>query len=172
MNLKVPAQFPDFILLDEKHMSQLLEYFRSMIIKQFPGMPWVDDLVQETVIRIWSKQHLYNPAKSSFITWSSRICIYLCIDQLRQLKSKPVLEFEENVAKGNAHIASDQIGLAALVNGLQEDERKVIDLAYYQGFTHQEIANYFQIPLGTVKSRVMRGIKNLRIYFADTPISN
>ena len=143
------------------------EYFKSLIQKQFPGLQAIDDLVQETLIRIWSKQHLYDPNKSSFLTWSSRICIYLCLDHLRKLKTKPTVGWDNFDLEYSTSASQDTIGLISLVDSLENSEREVIDLAYFKGFTHKEIADYICVPLGTVKTRITRGIKKLRHYFPE-----
>jgi len=143
------------------------EYFKSLIQKQFPGLQAIDDLVQETLIRIWSKQHLYDPNKSSFLTWSSRICIYLCLDHLRKLKTKPTVGWDNFDLEYSTSASQDTIGLISLVDSLENSEREVIDLAYFKGFTHREIADHIQVPLGTVKTRIIRGIKKLRQYFPE-----
>jgi RNA polymerase sigma factor (sigma-70 family) len=149
-------------------LEQNASYFKTLIQRQFPGLQSIDDLVQDTLIRIWSKQHLYDPHKSSFLTWASRVCIYLCLDHLRKLKTKPTVSWSDYDQTDSTYTSSqDTIGLLALVNTLESAEREVIDLAYFRGFTHQEIAIHINIPLGTVKTRIIRGIKKLRHYFPE-----
>lgn len=152
----------------ENAVDQNAYYFKNLIQSQFPGLQAIDDLVKDTLIRIWSKQHLYDPNKSSFLTWASRVCIYLCLDHLRKLKTKPTVSWSDHDQTDSTYTSTqDTIGLLALVNTLESAEREVIDLAYFRGFTHQEIARHINIPLGTVKTRIIRGIKKLRHYFPE-----
>lgn len=152
----------------ESEVIRNFHFFKTLIHRQFPGFPAIDDLAQEALIRVWSKQHLYDPNKSSFSTWSTRICIYLCLDYLRKIKAKPTVSGKDFDLWCCPHSTSpDTIGLSALVNTLDFTEREVIDLAYFRGFTHQEIADYMHVPLGTVKTRILRGIKKLRYYFPE-----
>ncbi|MDZ4709488.1 MAG: RNA polymerase sigma factor [Saprospiraceae bacterium] len=151
-------------LLVDRGFGGNFEFFKTLIRKQFPGLQSFDDLVQDTLIRIWSKQHLFDPNKSSFLTWSTRVCIYPCLDHLRKLKTKPTNGWNDfDLCYSTA--SSEAIGLISLADSLENCEREVIDLAYFRGFTNQEIADYINIPLGTVKTRIIRGIKKLRHYF-------
>lgn len=169
MNSETPKPLSSILSFEDNEVNKKQVFFKNLIQRQFPGLQGIDDLVQETLIRIWSKQHLYDPGKSSFATWSSRICIYLCLDHLRKLKTKPTISWS-GIEQANPFYFSspDTIGLSALVHSLNAEEREVIDLAYYRGYTHQEIAEYTRIPLGTVKTRIIRGIKKLRYYFQET----
>jgi RNA polymerase sigma-70 factor (ECF subfamily) len=168
MKNQVPVQSSSFEPFAENAIEQNANYFKSLIQSQFPGIQGIDDLVQDTLVRIWSKQHLYDPIKSSFLTWASRVCICLCLDHLRKLKTRPTILCSEPIQSDLMYTSSqDTIGLLALVNSLNMEEREVIDLAYFRGFTHQEIASHINIPLGTVKTRIIRGLKKLRHYFPE-----
>ena len=65
----------------------------------------------------------------------------------------------------NAGLTPDTIGLRKLVKTLRQEEREVIELMYFKGFTQTEIASTMNMPLGTVKTRMSRAIKNLRYFY-------
>jgi len=91
------------------------------------------------------------------------------IDKIRSrpyqdsLKNQPLAE-NVNTNATNAVVNADinDVGLKKLINKLKEDYRVVIDLSYFQGFTHEEISRLLDIPLGTVKTRIRSALIQLR----------
>ena len=91
------------------------------------------------------------------------------IDKIRSrpyqdsLKNQPLAE-TVNTNATNAVVNADinDVGLKKLINKLKEDYRVVIDLSYFQGFTHEEISRLLDIPLGTVKTRIRSALIQLR----------
>ena len=79
-------------------------------------------------------------------------------------KNQPLTE---NVDTGGLELHAvnpsvNDVGLKKVVNRLKEDQRTLIDLSYFQGFTHEEIAKMLSIPLGTVKTRIRSALTQLR----------
>jgi RNA polymerase sigma-70 factor (ECF subfamily) len=71
-----------------------------------------------------------------------------------------VYKFENNlVADGNSY---DSIGLKNILNNLKEEHKSIIDLAYFEGYTQEEISKKLNLPLGTVKTKVRQAIMQLR----------
>jgi len=91
------------------------------------------------------------------------------IDKIRSrpyqdsLKNQPLAE-NVNTNTPNSIVNADinDVGLKKLINKLKEEYRVVIDLSYFQGFTHEEIAKLLDIPLGTVKTRIRSALIQLR----------
>jgi len=91
------------------------------------------------------------------------------IDKLRSrpyqdnLKNQPLAE-NVNSTAANSVIGPqvNDVGLKKLINKLKEEYRVLIDLSYFQGFTHEEIAKLLNIPLGTVKTRIRSALIQLR----------
>ena len=127
-----------------------------------------NDVLQEVFISIWRKIELYDPSKGRLFTWMLNIARNAAIDKLRSrgfrdsLKNQPISE-NVNTGMGTSILpAISDVGLRKLINGLKDEQRALIDLAYFQGFTHEEIAKAMNIPLGTVKTRIRAALIQLR----------
>jgi RNA polymerase sigma factor (sigma-70 family) len=146
-----------------------LNYLKVVLTRKFPGLPHLDDMVQDTALKIWSKKYLYDSTKSAFNTWCVKIGYNVCIDNIR--KEKVATRCTKTLTSQSGDdvfkFSPDTIGIKNLVNALDQNEKIVIDLAYYKGYTHQEISETMQIPLGTVKTRISRAITKLRKHFIE-----
>jgi RNA polymerase sigma factor (sigma-70 family) len=129
-----------------------------------------NDSLQEVFVKIWNNFDSYDPQKSRLYTWMLNIARNHAIDRLR---SKNIRSGKDPAKDKNYTEQHEQqeapfiegIGLRGLVEHLEDEQRAVIDLLYFQGFTQSEAAEELNIPLGTVKSRVRMAIQKLRKYF-------
>ena len=133
-----------------------------------------EDLLQEIFILIWNRAKTYNPASGSARNWLITIARNRAIDYLRSARRHSALqqvtwedvERDESTAQPDAEgealksIESEQIRMA--LRRLPPEQREVIELGYFQAWTHSEIANECKIPLGTVKARMRLAVKRLR----------
>jgi len=127
------------------------------------------DILQEVFINIWKKIDSFDESKGRLFTWMLNIARNAAIDTIRSrsyqdnLKNQP---FPENVhTSQNMYVVKpsiDDIGLKKIISSLKEEYRTLIDLSYFQGFTHEEIAKALDIPLGTVKTRIRTALIQLR----------
>ncbi len=129
-----------------------------------------NDALQEVFVKIWNNFDLYDPQKSRLYTWMLNIARNHSIDKLRSKNvsgRKDIKTDRDFVARNNNHPEQfiEGIGLRKLVECLDEEQKIVVDLLYFQGFTQAEAAEELNIPLGTVKSRVRIAIHKLRKYF-------
>jgi RNA polymerase sigma-70 factor, ECF subfamily len=127
------------------------------------------DVLQEVFVNIWRKKESYDPAKGRLFTWMLNIARNAAIDKIRSRTyqdSKKNQPLEENVNTGwDRHAVNPDVkdvGLKKIVNRLRDEQRMLIDLSYFQGFTHEEIAKMLSIPLGTVKTRIRAALTQLR----------
>ena len=131
-----------------------------------------EEVTQDTFMRLWEKASSYDPEKGRFLTWLLTIARRRAIDVLRsqQRRQPPRQEtfsidahpylWEQIPDPGAAH---DLRGtLAAELAQLPPEQRDAIELAYFHGMTHSDIAAYLQVPLGTVKTRLRLGMQKLR----------
>lgn len=131
------------------------------------------DVIQDVFVKIWKNGSKYDPAKATLFTWMLNIARNTAIDVTRSSYFKKTLknrELNSNVYNsGNFSWQNnvDQIGLQKLVNGLDEKYRVVVDLIYFKGYTQKEVQEHLDIPIGTVKSRVRIGLRELRKLFAN-----
>ncbi|HRH60415.1 MAG TPA: sigma-70 family RNA polymerase sigma factor, partial [Chitinophagaceae bacterium] len=109
----------------------------------------------------------YDVNKGKLFTWMMNIARNAAIDMLRskayrqQGQNHELTELVYNVASTGAK-NTDLIGLRKIVHMLDEDYKSLVDLAYFQGFTQDEISKMLNIPLGTVKTRLRNALIKLR----------
>ncbi len=130
------------------------------------------DVMQEAFVKIWNGIKAYDPAKGKLFTWMLNISRNLAIDKTRskeynnsqknQSTEKSVNQLEQIHTDT---IKPDQIGLREVVGKLDPNERLLIDLMYFKGYTQAEIAEEYNMPLGTVKTRLRSATMNLRKLF-------
>jgi RNA polymerase sigma factor (sigma-70 family) len=158
----------DFSKLYDNYSAALF----SLILKWISDMEAAENLLQDVFVKAWRSRELYDASKGKIFTWLYNITRNICIDHLRSkaYKKSKVSVLSEDISGlmpgfCNNSMSPDTIGLRKLVNSLRHEEKEVIELMYFKGFTQKEIAMLMNTPLGTVKTRMSRAIKNLRYYF-------
>jgi RNA polymerase sigma-70 factor (ECF subfamily) len=137
-----------------------------------------EEVLQEAFWRVWQRAETFDPARASFTSWLFSIVHHCAIDELRKQRSRthsmPTVEVDApdgealaipdpqvDVAESAwANLQSDQVKRA--LAQLPDAQRAVIMLAYYGGFTRQEIAARLNEPIGTVHTRARLGLLKLR----------
>jgi len=125
------------------------------------------DVLQDVFVNIWRKINSYDETKGRLFTWMLNIARNAAIDKIRSrpyrqsIKNQPLEENVNNTASRLAPQVND-IGLKKVVGKLKEEYRILIDLSYFQGFTHEEISRILDLPLGTVKTRIRSALMQLR----------
>jgi RNA polymerase sigma-70 factor, ECF subfamily len=131
-----------------------------------------DDVCQEAFMAVWRAGGRYDPALGSVRSWLLAITHHRAIDVIRAATRREERQvFDERAADLVA--ADDDTERAAmqraeshdtrlLLQGLPGEQRQVIELAFYSGFSHTEIADALAVPLGTVKGRMRLGLEKLR----------
>jgi len=131
-----------------------------------------EDLLQDTFIRIWNSFSSYDASKGRLFTWMVNVARNIAIDKTRSKEfrnSSKTEDIENNVLtldkKVNSEINPEIIGLKDLIEKLKPEHKIILDLVYFEGFTHVEVAEKLEIPLGTVKTRLRNAIITLRKVF-------
>ncbi len=149
----------------------------GIIIKIVKNEELAEDVLQDSFIKIWKNGPKFNASKGSLFTWMLNISRNTAIDKTRsshyrQLESKQKIDFQiTNHLNWSYTPKTEHIGLNKVVNGLDDKYREIIDLIYFQGFTQQEVHEHLNIPLGTVKSRLRIGLRELRTFFSVQRVS-
>lgn len=137
------------------------------IIRQIvPDGELVNDVLQEVIVSIWRKIDSYDPEKGRLFTWMLNIARNAAIDKTRSknyqvgLRQQPI--DEQDYMHPVVRPGIDDFGLKKVIGQLKDEQRLLIDLSYYQGFTHEQIAKALNIPLGTVKTRLRSALTQLR----------
>ena len=160
---------------DRDAFSQLYDRFSSLVFTLAMRMLRVrsdaEDLLQEVFVQIWRQAQSYSVQRGSPEAWIVNIARSRAIDKLRSIRRMEksfVLtddparaESSENVESSAAESEARMAMNSALAN-LPETQRKVLELAYFDGLTQTEIANRLAEPLGTIKTRMRSGIQRLR----------
>ncbi len=133
------------------------------------------DLVQETMLTVWQKAHLFDLDRGSADNWIFTLTRNRCFDMLRKAKRQPVCVSaddiwppgeESEVAPARESGAAEQSALFSRIEELLErlppEQRSVIQQVYVGDYTHEEAAKRLNIPLGTLKSRLRLGLDKLK----------
>ena len=126
------------------------------------------DVLQEVFVNVWRKIGTYDETKGRLFTWMLNIARNAAIDKVRSKgyrdnqRTQSIVEGENAGMSISSNPVVNDVGLKKVLTTLNEEYRKLIDLSYFQGFTHEEIAKMLGIPLGTVKTRIRTAISQLR----------
>ena len=128
-----------------------------------------EDILQEAFVKIWNNFANYDTTKGRLFTWILNITRNLTIDTLRSkgYKKQQKISADENSVsnfKDETQGAErfDAMGVRKQLANLKPEQRTIIDLAYFNGYTQDEISKEMGIPLGTVKTRMRSAIIELR----------
>ncbi len=131
-----------------------------------------NDVLQEAFVKIWNNIGQYDAGKGRIYTWMLNIARNTAIDKLRSkgevMRSKIQTgdEIVNNAQRDrNTEQAIDTIGLRKMVADLRPEYEVIVSMAYFKGFTLDEIAKTLDIPLGTVKTRMRAAMQQLRGVF-------
>jgi RNA polymerase sigma-70 factor (ECF subfamily) len=133
-----------------------------------------EDLLQEAFLSIWRYATSYSPQAGAAHSWLISILHHRAIDHLRGVRRRATMqeapldevELDETIAFPDVwdeawqSMKSSQVRTALMK--IPTEQRLVIELAYFQGWTHTEIADGIHIPLGTVKARMRLGLQHLK----------
>lgn len=141
----------------------------TVICKLISDQHLAEDILQEAFVKIWNNFSSYDATKGRLFTWMLNITRNLTIDTIRSkgYKSQAKIQNSDIAVttvnnNSNENDKFDALGLREQTMQLKEEQKKVIDLAYFGGFTQEEISKTLGIPLGTVKTRIRSGISVLK----------
>ena len=131
-----------------------------------------EEVTQDVFVKIWDKALEYAPHKGKVSTWILTIAHHSAIDALRRRNSRASLPmFEEELEQiPQATLPTDLLEQSMIQNALEAlelEERMCIELAYFEGLSHAQLAQRTKIPLGTVKTRIRQGLVKLRDFIGE-----
>ena len=146
----------------------------SLVFNMVQDGATAEELMLEVFVRIWEKAHTYHPDKALVRTWLMSIARHRTINWLRQQKNRPEtnslswgevpstqlpsVHSPEDIAE--THLLRQRVRDA--VTQLPVEQQEALHLAYFGGYSHQQIANKLEQPLGTVKTRIRLAMQKLR----------
>lgn len=146
----------------------------SIALNTLQDKSGAEEVTQDVFLRVWNKAESYDTARGQVNTWLCTIARYRAIDMVRSRKVRidshtvDTEELGEQFLRdpSNVETTSDanieQQRVRAAVAKLPPEQREVLALAYFTGYTHQEIAEKLKIPLGTAKTRIRLALQKLR----------
>jgi len=141
----------------------------SLAYRVLQNSTLAEEVTQDTFLKVWRQAAHWDPDKGKLKNWLLTIAQFTAIDRLRQERRQPNLypdpieEAEETHILGGmeAHW-QDGTMLRLLIARLPDEQSRLIEMAFFQGMSHNDIANTTRIPLGTVKTRLRTGLQKLR----------
>ncbi|WP_420103459.1 sigma-70 family RNA polymerase sigma factor [Bosea sp. (in: a-proteobacteria)] len=163
---------------DRDAFAQLFDHFaprvKGLLMRGGASAELAEEIAQETLFSVWRKAALFDPGKASASTWIATIARNQRIDiARREARSRlsQVYEIldEESPEQPDETLSGAQreARVRAAMTGLSKEQYRVVELAFLEGFSHQEVASRLSIPLGTVKSRLRLALAHLRSRLED-----
>lgn len=144
----------------------------GVIVRIIIDTDTAEDVLQDTFVKIWHSFSSYSAEKGRLFTWMVNIARNLAIDKIRSKDFKnhsKNQELENNVTfideQRNTVYNPELLGIKDLVGTLKPDQKSILDLVYFKGYTHVEAADELGIPLGTIKTRLRTAVLQLRKHF-------
>jgi RNA polymerase sigma-70 factor (ECF subfamily) len=138
----------------------------GVISKVITDSDLAQDVLQETFIKVWKKGKTYDPSKSKLFTWLYRIAYNSAIDKVRSTSKKENKEIQidtSNVYKLTSQaLNQDVMDIKKHLGTIDEKYQTVINALFFEGMTQQEASDELDIPLGTIKSRLKIGLRELK----------
>lgn len=168
---------------DAQALSQLYDRYArlvfSLVLRIVKQVELAEDVTQEVFWRVWEKADQYHPSRGSVRAWLLYIARNRALDLVRRRQRRP-LDARHLPEEGWGEIAEPDPGPEDLavqawerqrvreaLSRLTEEQRTVLLLAYFEGLSHQQIAQHLRLPLGTVKSRLRAAMQMLRRYLVE-----
>lgn len=159
-------------LLYDSYASTLL----GVITRIIEDTETAEDLLSEAFVKIVSSFEQYDSSRGRLFTWMINITRHLCFDKLRskdfrnQIRNLKLDDATELLVNHTTSFDPSHAELKSLTAKLDPKEKELIELAYFKGYTHTEIAEEFNMPLGTVKTRLRKAISELRLIFGHSTL--
>ena len=160
---------------DQSAVAELYDRYSSVVyavaLRVLGDTGAAEDVLQEVFVQLWRNPSAFDAARGSLGAWLSVITRNRAIDSLR--KRRPAIDLEDVVVSAAPDLAADADrtraaekvrGVLGMMPGAQ---RTVLEMAYFEGMSHSEIASKTGEPLGTIKTRIRAGLIALRKAFAS-----
>lgn len=161
---------------DDKAISLLYDHYGDTLFgvayKVVKDEDLAQDILQESFIKIWKKADSYDSSKAKLFTWLFRITRNTAIDKLRSINNKTDKEVQIDVSDvynlGVNGINPDFLDVQENLEKIEPKYRIVLEALFFLGMTQQEASDELDIPLGTIKSRLKIGLRELGKIYGTT----
>ena len=155
--------------LYDRHAAVLLGFLVRMLRRRETA----EEVLQEAFVKAWKLAGRYRPERAAPRAWLLTLARSSAIDRIRSSQARTRREGDWTRSErgtpaepvGTARIEAEETrgSVAAALGRLPQEQRRCIELAFFEGLTHREVAERLEQPLGTVKSRILLGMKRLRL---------
>ncbi|MFD2585401.1 RNA polymerase sigma factor [Croceitalea marina] len=163
---------------DEKAISLLYDNYgdtlHGVAYKVVKDEDLAQDVLQESFIKIWKKSDSYDASKAKLFTWLFRITRNTAIDKLRSVNTKADKEIQIDVSDvynlGTRGIMPELMDVKENLDKIEPKYKVVLEALFFEGMTQQEASDELDIPLGTIKSRLKIGLRELRKIYGTSMV--
>jgi len=173
MELVQDGQVRAFEVIFDRHASAAFSLAYRMCGR--PAM--AEDIVQESFVSLWRSSAAYDSGRGSVRTWVLSVVRNRAIDAFRREAAKATSDLDEQrvaerlpapeLTDREVERRDDARQVRDALKGLPADQRQVIELAFFGGFSHSQIAEMLKLPAGTVKGRMRLGLSKMRFALGD-----
>lgn len=159
---------------DQQAMSELYDRYAKVVyavaLRVLQDAAAAEDILQDVFLQLWRNPDAFDASRGSLPAWLAVISRHRSIDRLR--KRRPETDIEDCVIAGGPDLREEAERtlviekVRSVLGEMNPDQRKVLELAFFQGLTHTEIADKTGEPLGTIKTRIRSGLRQLRTRFS------
>lgn len=164
---------------DEGALSELYDRFGRLVysiaLNALGDTSLAEEITQDVFFRVWKNAATYRAEHGKVVTWMAGITRNRAIDEIRRLNVRPEAELspwgdeevglmdEKMNVEESIELTQRQNRVRKAISQLPHEQRQVLAYAYFQGYSHREIAEKLNEPLGTVKTRIRLAMKKLKI---------
>ncbi len=159
---------------EQQAMSELYDRYARIVyavaLRVLQDAAAAEDILQDVFLQLWRNPDAFDASRGNLAAWLAVIARHRSIDRLR--KRRPETDIEECIIASGPDLG-DETERAMVIEKIRgalaemnPDQRTALELAFFQGLTHTEIAEKMGKPLGTIKTRIRSGLQQLRLKFA------
>jgi RNA polymerase sigma-70 factor (ECF subfamily) len=160
---------------DQQALSELYDRYSKVVygvaLRILHDTGAAEDLLQDIFLQLWRKPDAFDSSRGSLAAWLAVIARHRSIDRLRQ--RRPETDIEDCVIVTATDLRDETERslviekVRVVMNEMAPDQRTAMEMAFFEGLTHTEIAEKTGEPLGTIKTRIRSGLQMLRTRFAS-----
>lgn len=159
---------------DKQAIRLIFKYYSAallnIIIKIVGDKPMSEEVLQQVLMKVWQNSKEYDSSKAGLYSWLVAISRNAALDKrkTRDFKDSQTSKMAAEVVtlenKAGQDNNLEKLMAQQLLEQLPEKYRVLIDMSFFEGYSHQEIADKLEVPIGTVKTRIRAALKHLRSF--------